>query len=279
MKPPALAALLAIALVAEASASPAGLIPLDTKGPRPTAMLTIENGPAVPVIMDTGATITVLSTDLGAEHKLKSTGTVHVRSPGATRSMEAYRARLPHAQLGDVDITGADVVVGELGVSLPGIAGVMSANLFKGQFVVIELAQSRFRIVPRSSANTPQTRAWPYSGDHPLPSMPLEVAGVKLSVLLDTGSALGLALPVELASRLPLQAPPQPAAPAHMASGLRKAFTARIIGEVHIGPITLTDPEVTLVERLQGANIGYSILKNWTVVLDTEDQRSWVIQE
>jgi hypothetical protein len=266
------------ALAAASAAAPPQLIDLDTSGPRPTAMLTIENAKPVPVIFDTGAGGSVLSTSLGEEHKLPNLGEARISSPGAKQALTVFRSKLPLARLGSADVSGANVVVGELGVPLPGIAGVMSPNLFKGKLVRFELARNRVVVQPKWSETLPDARSFPYHGAHPLPSITLELGRRIYQAHLDTGSGRGLAFPLELASELPLQGAMTPAKTVFMAGGERKAFTARISGTVRAGPITLENPEITLIERFQYVNLGFSILKNWTIVLDPEGQRSWVLE-
>lgn len=253
------------------------IIPLDTTGPRPTAKLTIGTEAPVSVIFDSGAGGSVLTGELGARHHLPNEGTIHISSPGAEKAIPAYLSRLPAARLGAADVTGARVVVGDLGVPLPGIAGVMSPNIFSGSLVRFELAKSRVVVAAKAPATPPSTPSHPYSGAHPLPSIEIDVAGVKLSAHLDTGSGRGFSLPLEIADRIPLKGPLAPTATAKMAGGERKAFLSRIDGTVRAGPIVLVDPEVTFIERFEYANVGFSILKNWTLVLDPAEQRSWLV--
>lgn len=270
-----IATLFAISALAAQSACAENIIPLDTSGPRPTAQLTIGADPPVTVIFDSGAGGSVLSREIGARHRLPNQGAIHVSSPGAKRALPAYFTTLPAARLGGIDITGARAVVADLGVPLPGVSGVMSPNLFMGSLVRFELAKSRVVVTPRSQP--PAGEAHPYAGAHPLPSIKIDVAGVQLSAHLDTGSGRGFSLPLEIADKIPLKAPLMPAESVKMAGGERKAFVSRVDGKVRIGPITLVDPPVTFIERFEYANVGFSILKDWTLVLDPERQQSWIV--
>ncbi|MBP6014847.1 MAG: retropepsin-like domain-containing protein [Alphaproteobacteria bacterium] len=267
------ALLLATALPASAD----GVIPLDTSGPRPTAKLTIGTAAPVSVIFDSGAGGSVLNKEVGARHRLPDEGTVHISSPGAANPIPAYFSRLPAARLGDADVSGARVVIGDLGVPLPRISGVMSPNIFSGSLVRFELSKSRIVVMPKSPSSIPSAAANSYHGAHPLPAMEIDVAGVKLQAHLDTGNGRGFSLPLEIADRFSLQTPLTPAKPVKMAGGERKAFLSRIKGKVRVGPIELIDPEVTFIERFEYANVGFSILKDWTLVLDPAEQRCWLI--
>jgi hypothetical protein len=272
------AALIATAVLAKVAVA-GGIIPLDTTGPRPTAQLTIADAPSVTVIFDSGAGGAVLGSDIGQRHNLPNEGIVHIGSPGSSRTIQAQLSRLPTARLGDADVSGARVVVGDLGIPLPGISGVMSPNLFAGSLVRFELPKSRVVVAPKSPATIPAAPANPYSGTHPLPSIEVDVAGVKFSAHMDTGSGRGFSLPLEVADRVSLSVPLTPTKPAKMAGGERKAFLSRINGIVRAGPITLANPEVTFIERLEYANVGFSILKDYVLVLDPAEKRSWLIKE
>jgi hypothetical protein len=49
-------------------------------------------------------------------------------------------------------------------------------------------------------------------------------------------------------------------------------------GEAHIGPLTLSDPEITFVGGTPSiGNVGFRVLKNLTLVLDPEKQQSWLL--
>ena len=271
--------ILAIALMsASAHAADEQSIALDTSGPRLTAQLTIDEQPSVTVIFDTGAGGSVLTAELGKMHKLPNEGTVHIGSPGGQKRLQAYLTTLPKARLGEVDITGQRAVVGDLGVPLPGISGVMSPNLFRGSLVRFELKKARALVTAKSSATIPTAAPTPYHGDgHALPAIEIDIAGTKLNAHLDTGSGRGLSLPLEIAKQIKLKAPLLPAEPAKMVGGVRSAFLSRIDGTVRIGPLSLVDPEVTFIKGFVYVNVGFSILKDVTVVLDPAEQRSWLL--
>ena len=272
------AILTALLVLAAAQARADSIIPLNTSGPRPTAQLTIGADAPVTVIFDSGAGGAVLSTEVGRRNNLSNEGHVQIKSPGALQSIPAYFSRLPAARLGGADVSGARVVIGDLGLPLPGISGVMSANTFAGSLVRFELTKARVVVVPKSASTTPAIPSFPYAGDHPLPSAEIDVAGVKVTAHLDTGSGRGFSMPLEMADRVPLKEPLKPTETAKLAGGERKAFISHINGTVRVGPITLVDPQVTFVERFPFANVGFSILKDWTLVLDPAEQRSWLIK-
>lgn len=271
--------LLALAFVVWPAAANAAdkLIPLDVTGPRPTAELTIQNNPPVRVIFDSGAGGSVINTDYAKKIGLPNEGEVAVGSPGGQRWLPAYRTTLPAAKLGEADITGATARVVDLGLPLPGISGVMSPNIFSGALVRFELAKARVVVADKTPATIPPSQAHAYYGAHPLPSIEIDVAGVKTVAHLDTGSGRGLMLPLALAKQVKLKEPLKPTRSARAAGGEHPAFISRIDGVVTIGPLTLTDPTVVAVDGFPHANVGFSILKEMTLVLDPGEQRSWLL--
>jgi hypothetical protein len=60
-------------------------------------------------------------------------------------------------------------------------------------------------------------------------------------------------------------------------SGEENVYGARLKGTVTVGPITLHDPEVIFAKG-DIANVGMPIARQLTVVLDPEEQRTWVLR-
>lgn len=264
--------------VACAAQAQDGVIPLDVTGPRPTAELVVGTQPPVRVIFDTGAGGTVLLPNYAAKLALPNQGSVGVGSPAGGAPRPGYLTTLPSARLGQASITNARAVVVDLGLPLEGISGVMSPNVFAGSLVRFELKKSRAVVVPKSPGTVPQGEALPYGGGgHPLPSAVIDVAGVKLEAHIDTGNGRGLALPLELAKRISLKTALVPGKEVRMVSSAHRSFTATIAGTVKIGPLTLTDPDATFVEGVPMANVGFSILKDLTIVLDPAERRTWLL--
>lgn len=263
---------------ASAWAADAPIVPLDVTGPRPTAQLTVGTHAPVTVIFDTGAGGTVLLPEFAAKLSLPNNGPVRVGSPAGGAPREGYLTTIASGRLGEAPIANAQAVVVDLGLPLEGISGVMSPNVFAGSLVRFELKRSRVLVVPKTPATVPTAQVFPYgAGGHPLPSVTIDIAGIKLEAHLDTGNGRGLALPFELTKRLKLKTPLTPVKEVRMVSSTHKAYTAEISGTVRIGPLTLTDPLATFVEGVPHANVGFSVLKDLTIVLDPAERRSWLL--
>lgn len=277
------AAITAVALAAGSAcakpAQPDAVIPLDMSGPRPMATLTIGEHPPQPVIFDSGAGASVVSTALARKADLPNLGMAHVGSPGGASTTKAILTSISGARLGDAAITNGQAVIMDFPARLGDVRGVVSPNAFNGRLVRFEFSKGRAVVTDRTPASIPQGEAFSYGGDGPnrLPAVIADVAGVRIPAHLDSGSRLGLTLPMADAGRLPLKGPLVSRDPVRRIGGDHRSYTATVAGTVRVGPLTLTDPEVVFAEGVPIANIGMRILKDVTLVLDPEGRRDWLL--
>ena len=274
-----LAIVIAMAGCSKPVPRPAQIIPLDLSGPHPTTQLTINKHPPVTVIFDSGAGSSVLDKSLARTLGLPDRGSVDIGSPGANVRVTGFMTEIASARLGEADLEGARTVAMDLPDRLKGVSGIVSPYAFAGRLVRFEFARSRAIVVDRTKANLPADASYPYGGErgHLLPAIEVDVVGIKVNALLDSGSRYGLQLPLEYAKRVPLRAALVPVEPVQMIGGTHAAFNARVAGTVHIGSLTLSDPEIQFVEGVPIANVGILVLKSATLVLDPEDERSWLL--
>jgi hypothetical protein len=276
----ATAALSMVCLVACAKEPrPAQIIPLDFSGTHPIAMLTVGSHPPERVIFDSGAGGSIVRTKFARALGLPERGSINVSSPGAVAPVVGFMTSLSSARLGEAEIDNGMAVAVDPPGALSELPGVVSPNAFSGRLVRFEFASSRAIVMDRTQASVPTTPSHAYGGErgHPLPVDDIDVAGMKVTALLDSGSRGALQLPMALSKQLPLQGAPVPAKPVHMFGGSHASFQGKISGTVHVGPLTLIDPDVQFVEDVPLANVGIQVLRGLTLVLDPEGQRSWLL--
>ena len=119
----------------------AQVIPLDLSGLHPTAMLTINQHPAVTVIFDSGAGSSVLDKSLARTLGLPDRGSVDIGSPGANVRVTGFMTEIASARLGEADIEGARTVAMDLPARLKGVSGIVSPYAFAGRLVRFEFAR------------------------------------------------------------------------------------------------------------------------------------------
>jgi len=275
-----LSALGIAALVAWASLpAPPQTIPLDLSDARPTAYLSVGGHAPVRVLFDSGAGGNVVRAQFARTLGLPVWGRANVGGPGATAPLAGFVTSIAPAQLGGANIEEGDAVAVELPAPLEDYSAVISPNAFAGRLVRFDFASSRAMVMAKTSMNTPTSPGHAYGGErgHPLPVEEVNLAGVTVVALLDSGSRYGLQLPAELAGKMPLKGGLRPACPVRMQGGEHKAYLAQIDGAVRIGPLVVTDPTVQFVEGVAVAHVGLLILKDATLVLDPEAQVSWLL--
>lgn len=277
---------LALLTTSPVAAQPAAteVVQLDLSGPRPIATLTVGTRAPVRVIFDTGASGNVLDIDYAREIGLPEEGEAAVRTP-AGPPMQGFRTTIAEGRLGTAPIAGARAVA----LQTPAlrhleVRGVFGPNTFSGRLVHLDLARGEIRITAKSAATIPEGPSHPHSGGggghHGLPAVSVEVGEERFDAHIDTGAPGTLTFPTAMASRLPLEAPMQPAErPARFADGTpRNLYVARLRGTVRIGPLTFENPEVRFMDGLQSVNVGMLALRGLTVVIDPAERRSWLVR-
>jgi hypothetical protein len=249
------------------------VFPLDMSGARPKVLLSIAGRPAEPWIFDTGAMASVINEAKVHELGLPNQGAQRVGSPIGGQAIEAFRTMISGARIGETALPDFSAVA----MPLPGhlqSTGVLSPNIFQGRLVRFDFDRSEVRVTDR--ANAPAGVPTAYTGAHPLPAIRVSVSGQTHEAHLDTGAPHVISFPYALASSLPLAAPPVEAGRARFVDGDRAHYTAQIVGTVQIGPLTLTDPQIAMIDGLPFVNVGTEALRRMTVTLDPERRLSWV---
>jgi hypothetical protein len=196
----------------------------------------------------------------------------HVGSPIGGTPIQAFRTTVANARIGDAALPEFSAVA----MPLPGHlnhAGVLSPNVFSGRLVRFAFARNEVRVTDR--ANAPAGEPTAYTGAHPLPAITVQVGGQTHQAHLDTGAPHVISFPYAQASSLPLAAPAVEAGRARFVDGERTRYSAQIVGTVQIGPLTLTDPQIAMIDGLPFVNVGTEALRRMTVTLDPERRVSW----
>jgi len=242
--------------------------------PRALAMLTLGDGPPMPVVFDTGEDMTWLVTPYAKQLKLHVVGTGPLIDEATGRHSTVPLIHLPSPKLGGVAVSPS-IPTMMIDYDEPNMVGVFGPGAFNGQLVTLELSHNRVRVGPLTPATLPPGHGSPYF--HDLPAMTIDVAGIPVLAHLDSGSTLGLGLGRGLMKKLKLKSAPVVIGTAHSVSGDQDLYSAQIAGDVRIGPVVLHDPEVSFAGDGEGGNVGYDIIRQLTLVMDPAGQRSWVL--
>jgi len=254
-------------------------VPMQDTGGRPVVELKINGKGPYRFILDTGAVTTVLSDELSRELSLTPPPGVQVASVGggpAPAIVLIHEVRIGEAVLEDM-IAAVRPLGGLLkGENAP--RGVLSAACFPGYLLTYDYPGKRISIRKGALARADSKSIFQYTEDQVLPTVPVRIAGHDTQVHLDTGSGFGLTLPVKFLAELPLASQPKEAGTVRTGGGEFPVSIARVNGTIELGKYRLGLDEVRFSDARPGpgpsvGNIGYGVLREFVVTLDSKNQR------
>lgn len=255
-----------LAAASQAVSVPSGgaELPMLDYGGRPMVELTINGKGPFRLILDTGASVTVLDSSLATELGLAGTD-----------------VDLDELRLGPVVVARLPAFVAPISRIMRGSdvpRGVLSASIFPGHLLTFDYPARRLSLRRGALPLAENRTVFSYKGDD-LPSVPVFVAGRQISVHLDTGAPYALALPTRFLKELPLAGEPVQKGTARTHAGAVPIYEASVAGEVSVGEFTLplrslrfTDvvPDAHAVPRGQ---LGGEALRDFVLTLDASNER------
>ena len=254
-------------------------VPMQDMGGRPVVELKINGKGPYRFILDTGAVTTVVSDELSRELSLSPPAGVRVASVGGG---PAPAIVLIHdVRVGDAVLQDMIAAVMPLGGLLKGEnapRGVLSAACFPGYLLTYDNPAKQILIKKGALASADSKSIFQYTDDQVLPTVPIRIAGHDTQVHLDTGSAFGLTLPLKFLAELPLASQPKEAGTVRTGGGEFPVSIARVNGAIELGKYKLGLDEVRFSDARPGpgpavGNIGYGVLRDFVVTLDSKNQR------
>lgn len=249
-------------------------IPLDLSGPRPVVQLTVNGGPQQRAVFDTGATSTIVNIDSASALGLRNEGPLLAPFDRA-HAGSGYQSTLRGAVLGGRALPPLSVPV--MTSPLRDAVAIFSPNTFAGELVTLDFATAELRIAPKSARTMPPGESYGYSAPpFALPTMPVHIGDQTFAAHLDTGSPVGLLLPLAYSEQVPLDGPPEQIGVARTHAGEMPIYRARILGQITVGPLLLDNPEVRFTDVVSNVNVGMALLRQLVITLDPAEQRVWV---
>jgi hypothetical protein len=239
---------------AAAPASAATVAMLDY-GHRPVVEVGINGGGPYRMILDTGATMTVVN-------------------PGWVGG-NTGPTQLEELRIGALTWTRVDV-----GSQVPDDSpkGVLSAAGFPGYLVTFDYPGKTVSIRKGALPKADGKRVLEYGADEILPVVPIRVAGREFNLRIDTGSPGGVMLPVNSSKELPLAGVLVPLGKARTVAGEFDVFHAPVNGTIEIGEFTIDGSDVRFSDLRPGpkpgpGNFGYGVLHTFKVTFDAANRR------
>jgi hypothetical protein len=254
-------------------------LPMTLADGRPIVEVHINGSGPYRFILDTGAEGTILSKSLADSLKLPVLGQARVGAPGGQGTSDASLVRLDTLQLGDLTLTQAMAVAVDLSAlpkvfSIPNApVGALSIRNWKGMLVTLNYPESRIEIRRGELSAADDAEIFQFDSSDKLPSVAIDVAGVKLRANLDSGAARGVLLPGELQSRVPTTAAAVEVDGIRTMGGQSKTMRGTLNGAIKIGRFSISQPELNFVENFPMGDLGYPILRLFVVTLDWQNHR------
>jgi hypothetical protein len=258
---------------AEGSPEASEIVPLYVSTNRPLAMLTIGDSAPLPVVFDTGTEDNILDSSYSARAGLKVVGRAPLIDAATGKSTEVPVVSLPDPRLSGVPLSVKTAQL--LEYRSRDEAGIFGPNSFGDRFVIVEAGLNRLRIVPRNSGFVPPGPGHAYKDV--LPTVGINVDGRSLEAHIDSGNDSVLILGGDLVKTTRLKEPAKVVAIAQSALGETEVLGGTLTGALVVGSYQRQNPDVTFSAKGSGANIGFPVIRNLTIVLDPANKRSWIL--
>ena len=241
----------------------AATVPMLDIGGRPMANLMLNGKGPYQFIVDTGAESTLIDSGLAAELGLGSGNTIR-------------EARLGRAVLKGLNV--APVPMSQMFPQADAPKGVLSAASFPGYLLILNYPQKRITIRKGALPAADNRTIFEYAADEKLPMVPIRIAGHDTAVDLDSGSPLGLTLPVKFLKQLPLASEPKEVGRARTQAGEYPISSAQVAGDIELGQYRLDSSQVRFSDVAPGpepphGNIGAQVLRDFKVTFDAKNRR------
>ena len=257
--------------------APPQIIPIYSSNQHGLIIGRFNDGPSVPLLFDTGTTDNILDSGYAARLKLPNMGPSSLTDGARHQKVLGYASVVKRLTMRNV--VRSNVAVQVTDFAHPEAVGLVGPYLFSGKLVQLDFGHDRLRILEKTSATIPTSAAQTYFGQagDALPAAHVEVGGLTIPVVLDSGNSEAVTLPLAMASKIPLASAPVEAGTARSASGQQKIYHAKLAGDLKVGPLTLHNPDIHFVEGETEGNIGMPTLRLLNIMLDPAGHRGWII--
>jgi predicted aspartyl protease len=267
-----------VAIAAPPAAEPAPkpvVLPLSVSLGHPSIEVRIDGKGPYRLLFDTGSGADlIIDQELAAEVGLATTGTRRLGDPNSPEAIEAQVVKIGRVELGGLTLRDVEAISWKRDVldMVDSPRGVVGLGLFGSRLVTLDSGQGQLIVEPGELAEPDGRTILKASFEDGIPSVGIDVAGVKFRAHLDSGSTAFLGLPAGAVDTLPLAAAPVKVGRARTASGDYSVTEASLKGAARIGDIVIDKPKVRFV-NLPQANIGFDLLRSLVVTVDRKNER------
>lgn len=252
--------------------------------PRPVLSLRIDGAGPFTFLLDTGASVTVLTESLRERLALTATDTLFIGSdleirqapdPAAENTLTVDAVMLNEVTIEAALFRGVPAIV--LGPSAQpmhlGVDGILGISCFHDCLATIDYPARRLRLETGELPPADGGEVLDFTWDEGIPMIPVTIAGAPHMAHLDSGSPIGLTVPASVAETLPFTADLAVVGRARTLNAEFEIREAPLDGAVSIGAHRFDAPVVRVQGRMPAVNVGYELLRGFAITLDQRAAR------
>ena len=222
-------------------------------------------------IFDTGTGGVVLNENLAKKYRLKFSGFTIMSSPNSEKSEKLKNAIIPQISFGKLALKKIKAVaVSPETIFSPDAAGIIGLSAFDGNLVTIDYQNSKIIIQKGSLKPNDKTIAIDTTN---ILEAKVNLRGKEVLANFDSGAPGFITIPMEWKNDYKLKSDPVLMGKGRTPGGEFEVYKSQLDGEIKIGSIVLTDPEITLFTGgFKAINLGYQFFKRYTVTIDAKNK-------
>src|SRR5579862_5678061 len=226
--------------------------------------------------LDTGAVGGRISPEIVQRLGLQPIGEVQAGDPSGknARSVKLYRIpeiRAGGATLHVVRMFSDDGVVPHGGAAY--FDGVIGYAVFSSLLLTLDYPHSRVVLSPGGMSASQFSRSIPYTVEHGLPLLHVQVGDVQVDGHVDSGSDGGLTIPARFKDKLHLDGEPKKIGQARTLFNTIDIYLAKVKDPIYVGGIKMPIDQVEMHDLFPFANIGGRLLHKFVVSIDQTQKR------
>lgn len=250
-------------------------VPLAISGSFPLVRASVNGAGPFWFVVDSGTRVMMI--DPGAAQQagmsvLRKFGSVN--AGGGRRTGVIGQVRVETLKIGQAEFRSFDAMVADMAPfrsqRAEKIMGVLGVSLFWKCRFTIDYPASKLILenFDRPFAQTGSKHRFMHRGDHL--TISATIGRTPVSVLLDTGSGVGIEISEELAAKTPFLSGPDPGPEAMTATGKVRLKTGRVSATLALGPHRIKDPPVMISRNDLGfsASLGGEFFRHFAVTFD-----------
>lgn len=246
------------------------IIPLDLSTQRPILELKINGKGPYRFIFDTGSSTNVIDQELADSLSLKVIGEKSLHTQGSDSELMSKKVLVPNVTLTGIDIPDT-IVMSTLAIrKMVSVDGVLSANAFADYLLTVDYPGSKL-ILNSGELNKTDKYVTSFEQAHNIIQFDLFVDGKELAAHLDSGNPGGFDIPFSFKDKLSFKNEPVEDGVIKTPVASFKKWKAVLEGNIRIGNVTYTNPDVNLIEGFQFVNVGFNIIKDMRITIDKKN--------